>query len=93
MLEHRKDVLKNNPHLKARDVLRHCAEDWKNVDAQVKEKYINDYKEEVKAYSSRILEFRAKLSDDQKDVIDLVSNEKRKDKIKRAKRKVMFVCV
>lgn len=70
-----------------------CGEDWKNVDAAIKEKYEKDYKIELEKYTEKYLEYQAKLTDEQRSVLKLALDEKRSEKQKRKLNKVFTFCI
>ncbi|KAJ8916820.1 hypothetical protein NQ315_005827 [Exocentrus adspersus] len=86
--EHRVKVAREHPTLKPTDIVKKLAEDWKSVSAELKEKYNVQYKSECEVYNQKILNFNAKLTSEQREVLGKVAEEKRSDKKKRKIRKI-----
>lgn len=81
--DNRDSILKKNPEYKLTDIAKKCAEQWKTVDANVKQKYEQEFKNELEVYSKKVMEYQASLSDNQREALKLANEEKRKDKKKR----------
>lgn len=75
------------------DVAKKCAEDWKNVDPAVKEKYNKEYKSDLEKYTKKYLEYQSKLTDEQRSAIKLAADEKRNEKQKRKLNKVCDILI
>ncbi|XP_018576996.1 transcription factor A, mitochondrial-like [Anoplophora glabripennis] len=86
--EHRIKVVKDNPNLKQTDIIRKCAEDWKEVSQELKEKYNAAYKKECVIYDEKILTFNANLTPEQRQALQIVNDEKKSSRQKRKIKKI-----
>lgn len=85
----RTEILKNNPNLAQTELLKKCAEAWKNIDVTLKEKLKQDYTNEYENYTVQYNKYLSGLSPEQQDVL-LQAKEETANKRKRFKiRKVM----
>lgn len=83
-------VKKDNPHLNSPEIFKKCAEIWKSLDSNQKDKYLQLHKVLAEKYDNDILKYQANLSEDQKTALTLLAEAKKKDKQNRKKRKVIF---
>ncbi|KAG5875745.1 hypothetical protein JTB14_002048 [Gonioctena quinquepunctata] len=76
-------IAKENPNIKQSEVLKKCADEWKNVSDISKEKYSQKFKAESEIYNDEILRYNSNLSEEQLSALKLADAEKRKSKAKR----------
>lgn len=88
--DHRTKIVKENPNLKQTEVIKKCAEDWKNVSKELKEKYNIEYKDECVIYDQKLMAFNANLTKEQKEALQTANEEKKSDRQKRKIRKVTY---
>ncbi|KAJ8945565.1 hypothetical protein NQ314_009186 [Rhamnusium bicolor] len=88
VIESRSDIIKQNPNIKPTEIIKKCAEHWRTVSSELKEKYANAYKSECEVYNKKILNFNASLTTEQREAIKSAADEKKEDKKKRKLRKV-----
>lgn len=86
--EHCAKVVKENPNLKQTEVIKKCAEDWKNASQELKEKYNIEYKDECVIYDQKLITFNTNLTPEQKEALQSINDERKLDKQKRKIRKV-----
>lgn len=91
VFEHRNDVVKKFPNLKLTEITKKCAEDWKEAHSTIKEKYQGMYKEEVEKYNKNLIIFESSLSDEQRELMKTLSQEKKQDRKKRKHKKVFLI--
>lgn len=83
-------VKRDNPHLNSPQIFKKCAEIWKSLDLNQKDKYLKLHKVLSEKYDNDILKYQANLSDDQKKALELLTEAKKRDKQNRKRRKVIF---
>ncbi|CAG9856349.1 unnamed protein product [Phyllotreta striolata] len=81
--EKRKDLVKDNPNLKATEVIKKLSTEWKSVNEAQKDKYKEKYLREVEKYDNAILQYNSNLSQEQVRVLEEANAEKKKQKQKR----------
>ncbi|XP_044758759.1 transcription factor A, mitochondrial [Coccinella septempunctata] len=85
--EHKPVLLKEQPQLKLTEIVKQCAQDWKNIHPTIKERYDNEYKAEMESYAKKHLDYSMKLTDEQKEYLKLLNREKTQSTKKRRLRK------
>nr|UOA02778.1 transcription factor A mitochondrial-like protein [Monochamus saltuarius] len=86
--EHRINVIKDNPNFKQTEVIKKCAEDWKSITQELKEEYNVAYKNECAIYDQKLSTFNASLTPEQKEALQLASEEKKSSKERRKIKKI-----
>ncbi|XP_045476712.1 transcription factor A, mitochondrial [Harmonia axyridis] len=81
--DHKPILLKDNPELKITDVIKKCAEDWKNSSVAIREKYDNEYKKEIEDFNKIFLDYSMRLTEEQREYLKQLSREKTASKKKR----------
>ncbi|KAF2883326.1 hypothetical protein ILUMI_22828 [Ignelater luminosus] len=87
LTEKRGLVQKQHPGWKLGEIAKQCAEDWKNLSKDVKEKYQQDYNDEAKIYEHKQEQFKLSLTKEQQEALSSAQKEKRQTKKKRIMRK------
>lgn len=85
--ERRLDLSKRYPNMKATEIVKKCAEDWKNVDESVKQKYVNEYNVENEKYGAIMESYQARLTSEQKEALKIATREKTEERKKRRLKK------
>jgi RNase P protein component len=85
--DHRESLIKQHPNWKVTQISVQCASDWKMIDSSAKEKYEKDYKEEMEKYAAKHVQYLKSLTDEQKVALEEYSNEVKRSRVKRQKRK------
>lgn len=91
MYERRDAIARDNPNIKITEIAKKCAEAWKVLDNEKKVSYEQKYKRELEDWTRRFLEYESKLSQEQREALQLVREEKMEDRKKRKMRKVSTV--
>lgn len=88
--EHRRKLLKENPELNFVDVAKKCSNLWNEMQKSAKERYSGDYEEQMLHYDKAMKLYNAKLTEEQKQFLKALSEEKKHDKNIRHIRKVEY---
>lgn len=91
LIEKRPQMQKQHPNWKLVEIAKQCAEDWKNLSKDVKEKYQQDYNDEAKIYQHKQEQFKMSLTKEQQEALNLAEKEKRQTKKKRIMKKVTCI--
>ncbi|XP_028132635.1 transcription factor A, mitochondrial [Diabrotica virgifera virgifera] len=79
----RSTIVKENPNILPKDVLRKLSEEWKQVTEEEKEKLKEKYQKEAEIYDKDILKFNTALTAEQREILQIANNEKKEDRKKR----------
>lgn len=91
MYERRDAIVRDNPNIKITEVAKRCAAAWKALDNEKKASYEQKYRHELEDYTRRFLEYESKLSQEQRDALQMVKEEKLEERKKRMMKKVSTV--
>ncbi|XP_072378435.1 transcription factor A, mitochondrial-like [Diabrotica undecimpunctata] len=87
--QRRNIIVKENPNIGPKDVLRKLSEEWKQVSEEQKAKMKEKFHEESEMYDKKILKFNTDLTEEQREVLQLANNEKKEQRKKRKTTKLL----
>lgn len=88
LLEYRGKVLKENPGIKITEVTKTASEAWRELDEAKKADYEQQHRDELDRYTKQYLDYEAKLTDEQRAVLQAAKEEKLQERKKRKLNKV-----
>ncbi|CAH0563315.1 unnamed protein product [Brassicogethes aeneus] len=88
LAEHRPVVTRENPDLKAKDIVRKCAEDWNKLHDSIKEKFAAEWKVESESYDTKLLKYNESLTPDMRDALKKATKEQKSKKERRKLKKL-----
>lgn len=81
--DYRQDKIKSNPEVKATELVKMGAADWAKAHASIKDKYTNEYKQDLEEYTVKMTAYNAKLTPEQQESIKEIRRLKTASKLKR----------
>ncbi|XP_071439446.1 high mobility group protein C-like isoform X2 [Hetaerina americana] len=75
MAEMRPEYKKENPDCKVTDIVKLIADKWEKTSMESKQKYMEDYKKDLVAYSNARLRYEEQLTDEQKELMKKAKEE------------------
>lgn len=89
--DNREQIKKQNPSLASIDLVKKCAEIYKDIDENIHSRYIKEYEKDRENYLKQRLEYETKLTADQRQCIADAKQAKVEKKKRVAHKKVRIL--
>ena len=84
----RQELAKSDTKISVVDFVKQCAIEWEDLDESQKKKFQDKYKLSLKEYMFNLVEYKKNLTDEQKESLENISEEIKRRRLLREKRKV-----